>query len=146
MALNLKHNETRSRALAYRGDIAICATREKWIKDVPEYAMPALKILWEHRSLVPGYHGNIRDLYLALPFGKCVCVVEKIGCVSTNDDNGDDRSLTPTELELGDYSVNRFYYPTTNLRVLRTPVSVIGKQGLFELPPDIEAAIRTQIG
>lgn len=73
------------------------------------------------------------------------CVVEKTDCISTNDDNGDDRSLTPMELELGNYDSNRFYYPTKNCRRLKEPVSVSGFQGIFFLPPDVEKAVMAQI-
>jgi len=141
MAIGAKVNETRGWPCAYDGDIAICSTKEYWRNDVPEYAFKALKILWHHRDDFTGHNGNIKDLYDSLPFGKVVCVVEKYGCVSTDDDNGDDRSLTVEEVGLGDYSPGRFYYPTRNLRRLKEPVPIKGMQGLFNLPPEVEALV-----
>lgn len=148
MALGLKRNETRSKPLAFNGDIAICATKEIWKQAVPEYAAEALQVMWEHRELFQkayGYASNVRDLYFNLPFGQVVCVVTKTGCVACSDDNGDDRSLTPLELRLGGYSRGRFYYPTNNLRRLESPVKVNGKQGVFFLPEDIELKVIGQI-
>lgn len=145
MAIEAKRNETRSRSLAYLGDIAICSTKEVWRTRVPAYAEIALNRLWALRDKFPGYHANLLDLYLSLPFGKALCLVRKTGCVSTDDDNGDDRSLTPLEMDLGDYSAGRFYYPTTDCRRLKQPVPVSGLQGLFNLPPDVEKAILAQL-
>lgn len=145
MAIGAKINETRGWPCAYNGDIAICSTKEYWRNTVPDYACDALIRLWSQAHDFPGYHGNVKDLYDSLPFGKVVCVVEKCGCVSTNDDNGDDRSLTSKELELGDYSPGRFYYPTRNLRRLKEPVLVKGMQGLFNLPPEVEALVLKNI-
>lgn len=144
MAIGVKRNETRSWANNYKGDIAICATKEFWRDRVPDYASNALVWLWVHRDKFPPAN-DVQELYNHLPFGKVVCVVEKTGCISTNDDNGDDRSLNAMELELGDYSRNRFYYPTQNCRRLTTPIAVRGAQGLFSLPPDVEALVRAQL-
>lgn len=150
MAIGVKKNETRPRPWAHVGDVAICAAKLKWTTEVPEWAIPALEELWAHRRLVdplylkmPGK--SIQTVYNELPFGKVVCVVEKTGCVSTNDDNGDDRSLTPVELKVGNYEPNRFYYSTKNVRRLTTPVRVIGSQGVFELPATVESLVRRQL-
>lgn len=150
MAIGVKHNETRSWANNYKGDIAICSTKEAWNNNVPSYANNALKWLWEFRKKFPIYANGFDEIYLkklynSLPFGKVVCIVEKLGCVSTDDDMGSDSSLNKIELELGDYSPGRFYYPTRNCRRLVSPVPVRGMQGLFTLPPDVEALVRAQL-
>ena len=108
---------------------------------MPDYAIPALRVLHENRHEFAAGSGGIEALYKGLPFGAIVCVVHKDGCIATSDDNGDDRSLTHVELELGDYSPGRFYYPTSNCRRLDMPVTVSGKQGIWELAPDIERAV-----
>lgn len=145
MAVEAKRNETRGRPLAYVGELAIHAAKFKFGEDVPCYAQAALTWLWSLRDQFPHYGSNVRDLYYALPFGAVVCVVDKTGCVSTDDDNGYDRSLTEQELQLGDYSPGRFYYPTTNCRRLIEPVKCNGRQGLFTLPTDVEALIRAKL-
>lgn len=145
VAIEAKRNETRPRPWNFDGEVAIHAAKLCWRDAVPEYAVPALTHLWANRARFDGYHANIFDLYLSLPFGKVVCVVDKRGCVATGDDNGDDRSLTRQEIELGDYSPGRFYYPLRNCRRLREPVTCTGAQGIFLLPPEVEAAVRGQL-
>lgn len=137
MAIGVKRNETRGWPWAYVGDVAIHAARLRWADRVPEYALPALQVLWAHRHRIGGDFKDIKELYDALPFGAVVCVVRKTGCLSTHDDNGDDRSLTPDELACGDYSPGRWYFPTTNLRRLTVPVLATGRQGPFDLPPAV---------
>lgn len=144
MAAGLKRNETRGRPWSFVGDVAICAAALRWRTDVPNYAETALCRMWEHRKLFGDFKG-IKELYDSLPFGKVVCVVRKTGCVPTSGDNGDDRSLTPLELDLGDYSPGRFYYPTADLRPLVRPVGVRGGQFVFDLDPGTEAAVRRQL-
>jgi len=144
MAIGAKVNETRSRAWDYKGDVAIHAAKLFWKNGAPDYAIPALTQLWLHRHKFPGTHRDVEALYKSLPFGAVVCVVEKTGCISTNDDNGEDRSLTALEVKLGDYSANRFYYPTRNLRRLKVPVIVSGSQGVWELPSHIENLVQDQ--
>lgn len=145
MAIGAKINETRSWPIAYRGDLAICAAKAYWRNNVPGYAENALMRLWSFRDKFPGYHGNVKDLYDSLPFGMVTCVVTKTNCLSTNDDNGDDRSLTALELDLGNYSADRFYCPTTNLRKLIELVPVKGRQGLFNLSDSEAESVRCQL-
>lgn len=142
MAIGVKTNETRGRPWAYVGDVAICAAKQKLGQDVPDSYMPALRRLWEYRDRLGYYASNIRDLYYSLPFGQIVCVVEKTDCLSTNDHHG---SLTATELDCGDYSPNRFYYPTRNLRRLTVPINVTGFQGPFTLQAELEQKILEQL-
>ena len=147
MAIEAKRNETRGWRWAYVGDVAICAAAKKLGQNIPEDWIPALRRLYEFKdTITPGFRGDVRDLYYSLPFGQVVCVVEKFACRSTTDDNGDDRSLTPLELDLGDYGPYRFYFPTRNCRRLKTPVPVFGRQGPFELPPSVAAAVQVEIG
>lgn len=143
MAIGAKVNETRPRPLDYQGDIAICATRLRWFRNFPEYAIDALRWLWFHKDSFPGYHANIRDLYLSLPFGKVVAIVTKTGCIQVTDEWKPKLSLQ--EEQLGDYRPGRFYYPTTNLRPLKNPVSVLGRQSLFELPPIVLAEVLKEL-
>lgn len=144
MAIGVKRNETRPRAFSNHNDLAICAAKLYWRNGVPEYAITALNSLYMNRAKLGTKFeamNSVKDVYDALPFGAVVCVVTQNGCVATNDDNGDDRSLTPVELQLGDYSPGRFYYPTSNCRPLRVPVAVIGSQGIFTLPPSVELEV-----
>ena len=151
MSIGAKLNETRPRPWAFKGDVAICSAKLCWKNEVPDYAIPALTWLWKFRDQFPGYHANIHDLYLSLPFGSVLCVVEKTECVPTSrfkicaEALLPNRPITQQELELGDYTPGRFAYTTTNCRRLKMPVPVIGRQGFFSLPPDVEAAVRVQL-
>lgn len=131
MAIGAKVNETRSRAWNYQGDVAIVSTKEVWRAQVPNYAETALKWLWHFRDKFPGYHANIHDLYLSLPFGKIVCVVEKTGCFKTS--GMEMPNLSTVELEIGNYSPDRFFYPTRNFRQLKEPIPWRGTQGIYEV-------------
>lgn len=74
------------------------------------------------------------------PFGMVVCVVELYDCVTTEE-----CVTTEQERAHGDYSPRRFAWKTRNLRQLNEPVPVIGRQGLFNLPLEVEAQVRAQI-
>jgi hypothetical protein len=143
MAIGAKRNETRSRRWNYTGDLAICSALFIWRDRVPDEAMPALARLWENRAQFPGYHSNVKDLYDSLPFGKVLCVVHCNG-VQPSHLFGE-AELTQQEFELGDYSANRWIYPTGLLRRLVEPVAVRGHQGLFDLPADVDAKVRARI-
>jgi hypothetical protein len=147
MSVGAKLNETRPRPWAYKGDVAICSAKLCWKNDVPEYAIPALTWLWKFRDQFPAAK-DIRELYLSLPFGSVLCVVEKTECVPSiefQEPLWKHRSLSVQEFDLGDYTPGRFVYPTRNRRRLKTPVPVIGRQGFFNLPPDVEAKVLAQI-
>lgn len=141
MAITVKRNETRGRPWSYHGDVAICAAKQKLGDDVPDSYRQALLQLWDHRSLVGIPAKDIQELYYALPFGAVVCVVQKTGCHRTESILMEHLSNGFNELECGDYGPNRFYYPTTNCRRLKTPVPVVGRQFVFDLPPDVEAKV-----
>lgn len=141
MAIGVKRNETRVRPWIYDGDVAICAAKQKLGDSVPDSYVKALQHLWSYRSIVGGYASNIKDLYYSLPFGAVVCVVNKTGCHRTESVLMEHLSNGFTELECGDYEPTRFYYPTTNCRRLKTPVPVVGRQFVFDLPPDVEAKV-----
>lgn len=151
ISIGAKQNETRPRPWAYVGDVVICSAKLCWKNNVPDYAIPALQWLWKFRDQFPGYNSNVRDLYMSLPFGSVVCVVEKYDCIQTGnfifaaEALLPKRPITRQEYELGDYTPGRFAYPTRNCRRLKTPVAVIGRQGFFTLPPDVEVAVRRQL-
>lgn len=143
MALGLKKNETRDWPISHRGDIVICSAKRKMTRDDLE----TLEILVKPSA--PEF---------TLTYGCALCVVEVYDCVRselfhdaverrhgvTSLYKG--RPLTQAEAALGDYSHGRWVWLTRNLRRLTTPVPVTGKQGIFILPPDVEAKVREQLG
>lgn len=131
MALGLKRNETRSWPTLHRGDLVICASKKK-LDDVA-YSIARC-------------HGLLKD-FEAVPhemqFGVALCVVSVLRCVST--DTLMRNYLEASEYDLGDYSPGRFVWVTHHLRVLKAPVPVVGRQGLWELPEDVAAQVRQQL-
>lgn len=133
MAHGAKRNETRSWSTAYRGDLVICSAQRKASRE-------------ECGDEAPYQHA------MKQPYGAAVCVVELYDCVKTQNiiTNTDKvllplRTITEQEWEMGDYTPGRFAWLTRNLRRLATPVPVIGRQGFWNLPPDVVAKIAVQL-
>lgn len=141
MAVGAKFNETRSWPTSYRGPLAICSAKcPGEIGDIQAYW------LWFHRGALGPSCGNVRELFNELPRGFVLCVVDLDDCVPTQAFHG----ATPMkcghmESELGDYSLGRFAWMTRNLRRLKEPVPVVGRQGLWNLPPETVKLIEQQL-
>lgn len=114
MALGLKANETRSWATGYRGDLVICAAKRPLDRIAQQ--------IWEER-IKPLADGGYEPA-----FGCAVCVVELYECVPTLE-------VLPSEMEeaLGNYDSGRWAWLTRNLRWLKKPVPVKGRQGFFHV-------------
>jgi hypothetical protein len=126
MALALKRNETRPRRwMTLNCDVAICAAMRTLDTD-------GLALARLHGIPVNG-----------MPFGKVLCVVFMQSAQPSHLFG--EAELTPMEYQFGDYSAGRWIYTTGLLRRLTEPVPVIGRQGLFNLPPDVEANVREQL-
>lgn len=132
MAAGAKRNETRSWPSSYRGELAICSAKRK----------PTPEEVGE---------GDTYRAAMALPYGFVLCVVDMFDCVPTarfctqTAGAGDFIVLDGAEAELGDYSQGRFAWRTRSCRRLLNPVPVVGRQGLFNLPPDVEALVRKEM-
>lgn len=77
-----------------------------------------------------------------LPRGKALCIVTLDGWTSTEIAGA---IASPLEYALGDYRPGRFAWNTSDLRILKTPVTMRGHQGLRRVPPDLEARIRAEM-
>ena len=140
MAVGLKRNETRHWPTSHRGPLAICSALRK--PKAADISQELASVLWQHRGRFAGYHANIQDLLDSLPLGKVVCVVNLFECVATSDIRF---NLAEEELFCGNYLAGRFAWCTTACKKLDIPVPVIGRQGFFNLPPDVEEKVRNQI-
>jgi activating signal cointegrator 1 len=118
-----KRNETRSWAASYRGDMAICAAKRK----------PTPEELLAIERWIGG---------LELVYGVVLCVVRLHRVVPTEFERN---AIRPMEIALGDYRNGRFAWQTDCLRPLRTPVPVIGRQGLFNITGETERRILEQM-
>jgi hypothetical protein len=136
MADGLKQNETRSWPMSYRGDLVICAAKKR----------PTLRELGGNRVL--------HEAALCLDsFGKALCVVEVYDCQRSEVFKPmvprplsswvrDTIYVSEREWEMGNYEPGRWIFMTRNLRRLRAPVYVTGRQGLFNLSDEESALVR----
>lgn len=140
MALHLKWNETRGRLTHYRGELAICSARRnsfpgEFGSDVDWLVQRAGDLWLKENKLKPEAE---RSLFF--PKGYVVCVVELIDCKPT-----DGLEVSSLEKMLGNYLPGRFAWITRNCRPLKHPVPVVGHQGFFNLPPDVESKVIEQL-
>jgi len=138
IALGVKKIETRSRYTHYRGELAICATQKKSaeLNDVFN------ELLEQHMAMRFAFADALELGYDTLPFGCVVAVVNLYAC-------GDADYFVATEgeleLALGNYAAGRYGWCLKDLKRLAKPVPVVGHQGFFNLPPDVEAKVRGQL-
>ena len=139
MAVGLKANETRFWPTNHRGELAIHAAKKK---PGDHISYEVAKLIFSHRDRFPGCHGTLEDFLSKLPYGQIVCVVEVFDCVVAETLFP---ILTDTEITLGNYGIGRFAWQTRNYRRLDHPVPCVGRQGFFNLPPEVELKIREQL-
>ena len=136
MALGVKRIETRSRPISYRGTVvihsALMRTREmergfaSWLHDHPDDRAA---------FSAAGYR-----FFAELPFGQTLAVADLVDVVPVETfidgghrtPGGELITLTPTEVNWGDYTPGRFAWIFANLRRLDRPRHVSGAQGLWE--------------
>jgi len=136
----LKWIQTRGRATHVRGELAICSAQRNWLpgefgSDV-EHLTNRISEVWYQANKLK----RPEDRELLFPKGFVLCVVELFDCQPTAG-----LKVNPLEKIVGNYSAGRFAWFTRNCRKLKTPVPVIGHQGFFNLPADVEAQVRAQL-
>ena len=133
MAIGAKTIETRGRSTFVRGDVAICSCAALTYQQYNSWVSPEMQKAFRE-------HGLTR--FWGLPAGMVLCVVDLYDCVRADIVS----SVKPFgEEAFGDYSPGRFAWATRNLRKLKEPVPVKGKQGFFFLPADVEAKVKAQL-
>lgn len=138
IAVEAKRNETRGRKTNIRGDVVICAARQRHLP--PERA---IAWLGGHRAMFPTGFKNALELFYALKFGHALCVVELYDCIETSNFGPNLlRNITLMESELGDYTSGRYAWLTRNCRRFAKPFPVRGRQGWFDVPDEqVRAAL-----
>ncbi len=131
MAVGAKEIETRSWATKYRGELVICAAKH-W-DDECAFTLGSAEVMLALEPILQ---------FGGLPFGVALCVVELFACDSTDIFNP---AIKTPERQFGNYEPGRFAWVTRNLRVLKIPVPVRGKQMIFDLSADEEKAVREQL-
>ena len=142
MALGLKRNETRSWPTRHRGELAVCSA----VRRPPDLSLEVMRRLMETPYFNKDEDEVVADTLRKLPYGKVLCVVTVADCVPSRRFGPDgDLRLDPGEFDLGDYRPGRWAWRTATVFRLPRPVGVVGRQGLFELDPGTEAAVKAQI-
>lgn len=139
VAIGQKTYETRSWPTSHRGDIVVCAAKRK-TKELPMIAMAWLA----KTNLFSPADTTVAETLDRMPHGAALCVVAVESCEPTEqlDPMFCPARLSPRDRDLGDFSHGRWAWKLANLRKLRRPVPVVGKQGVFDLTPAEEAAVR----
>jgi hypothetical protein len=152
MALEKKKDETRNSLTKYRGEVAICAAR-KW---TPQLRAVALREPF-FSALMEGAEGSapIDDAFkmiAATPLGCVVSVGDLYDSMSSEEwmelffpEGWEPTAERLRERAFGNYAPGRGVWRMRNMRRLATPIPVIGRQFWFNLPPDVEAAVRAQL-
>jgi activating signal cointegrator 1 len=145
MARGLKKIDTRTRRFSYRGPLAIHAAKRRFDETDRTHAFRnAIGLTapgkWEYfiKEL------QARGLTEGLAYGKMVCIVNVVDCVSCAEVK---RSLMPYEYLLGNYTGNRQAILTGNLYKIEEPIEIVGHQGLFhwELPQHLESVVNEMV-
>jgi hypothetical protein len=142
IAVKAKKWETRSWGTEFRGELLICAAQtQKGIKIAEETGLITGSAAYSGRELCV----DIDDEEIELNFGNAVAIVELTDCITTkewrlnlyNDRYSDN---TSKEIGLGDYTPGRFAWKLENIRRIKEPYPVKGKQGFFfvEMPEGVE--------
>ncbi len=127
IALGLKHIETRTRRIHYRGPLAIHAGQ----RCTPDLrAKFAYEFLFHFRSAGVPY-------FEQLPLGAIVAVCDVIDCQPT-ESLAD--TLSVDERSFGDYTPGRFGWILGNVRKLDMPIFCRGYQGFFNVEDSLLAA------
>lgn len=160
IAVGSKRFETRSWATKYRGPIAIHAA-----KRCNRFELIGFKCSWNWSGALAAAVGGTAmgsDIHLdeALPFGALVAVAEITACVSTGEltqrvlDEPRSTVLASvrhpdlyewTERQMGDFSLGRFAWQLENVRPLREPIPMKGRQGFWTLSAEEVLAVHAQL-
>lgn len=144
VALGAKRIETRSWWTSYRGEIAIQATKE----------FPAeCRALCEIQPFQAVLIGEVLpdEPWHNLPTGSVVAVVDVLDCFEIQP--GTERAMREHhysgagafEADFGDYTPGRYGWALGNLRTLRRPVPVRGRQRIFNLSEAESLAVADEL-
>lgn len=125
VALKDKADETRPKRTSYRGPIAICSAK-KWDDELEEVSRRLGALVARDPSR-----------YLTGPSarrGVVVAIANLIGCEVMTEDSI--AAASAQERALGNWQPGRFAWKLSDVRRLADPYPILGKQGLWKLPPE----------
>lgn len=139
VAARAKRLETRGWGTSYRGELAIQAGK-RWDRQQRALALstPFREALAQHLGCEPGQLLHRLD---ELPRGSVVAVAVLVNVVRT-----DHLGVPEPERSFGDFSPGRFAWVLEAIYPVAPAVPCRGYQGLFDLDPATEAAVRERLG
>lgn len=118
MARGVKRHETRHWPTPYRGMVAIHAAKTMDLVGAPhDLCRAALDMQWPMNRP---------------PVGVIVAVGELTACLTTDDV---EPFITRADREAGNFGSGRFAWAFSEVRALRRPIPMVGRQGLFNWTP-----------
>lgn len=140
VAVKAKKWETRSWGTELRSDLLICAAKKK--------DSDAMKLVTHDFQFQNGLQALVRNPKKAgwtgitpehLNFGMAVAIVKIAICITT-EQALEKHLISFEEATFGDYSAGRFAWKFENVRRIKEPFPVKGKQGFFfvEMPEGVE--------
>jgi hypothetical protein len=140
VAIGAKRYETRSWAISHRGELLICSTKNFKAAMQGWNSSPIMQSALSLRGF---------KQWQELPFGQALALVYLEECLPTIKlgelfaKGQVKRFRTTNELHYGNYEAGRYAFKLSNIRPIKDPFPVTGRQGLFEveLPENFEAML-----
>jgi hypothetical protein len=121
--LDIKHNETRSWATTYHGELAIHAGKKVVSKGAPLFDGLPYSLKESIYDAIDSAYG----CYDNLPTGCILGVVNLKGSIPTEKIG----HISKIEMACGDFSPGRFAWPLDIIKRFIQPIPAIGHQGLW---------------
>ncbi|WGV29120.1 ASCH domain-containing protein [Halotia branconii] len=122
--MGLKKYETRSWATSYRGPLLICAAKKTSIQQQQIYA----SIFYTYQIQLAETDNWLE--WDDLSFGCAVALADLTDCIRMT--SAFISAQPETEIDCGDWTVDRFAWKLENIRRIMPPIQVTGRQGLFD--------------
>ena len=148
VAIGAKRYETRSWPTRHRGPLAIhvAASWKPESADAINHpvicatlAKAGINTPW----MLDGSPVSARDAKRYFPLGSIIAVIDLLACIRMTD------KINPPpapEVAFGDFTFGRYAWRLADVRRLPEPIPCRGSRGLWDLPDDVEAKIRSQLG
>lgn len=142
IALEIKHNETRSWATNYRGPIAIhaaakndAALRGLWMDVCSEMSKAGhdyfIRQVHNKGPYYIEYRDKNREVICNLDFGAVVAIANLVECIPITPEYY--ATLSEEERALGDYTFGRFAWVIEDVVMLHDSIPFKGQQGIWNI-------------
>lgn len=148
MTIAAKLIETRHWPTSYRGPLAIHAasTVHPYARESFDTTPSVQRLLAEHFRIRNAY-----DMQNKLARGAVVCVVDLVDCIQAPALPGLLEQMVPARfqtadwIDFGNFKPGRWLWLCENVRPLREPLKLAGRQNLWTLPAETVERIRMRI-